>query len=61
MKLKNLIQLNDIEYRTHDAIVRVMGKTFTVPIDCNSTRAQQNAQIEKWFKTQAKAAKHELS
>jgi hypothetical protein len=44
------IQLNDLEYRTHEAIVRVMGKTFTVPIKHDSTRAQQNAQIENWFK-----------
>jgi hypothetical protein len=44
------IQLNDIEYRTHEAIVCVMGKTFTVPIKHDSTRAQQNAQIENWFK-----------
>jgi hypothetical protein len=44
------IRLTNIEYRTHEAIVRVMGKTFTVPIKHDSTRAQQKAQIETWFK-----------
>lgn len=52
--MKNLIRLDDITYETHQAVVRVMGKTFTVPITWDASRSKQNAEIERWFKTQAK-------